>query len=275
MKPHITLAAATALLVVSGGAGAASSGQLTIGQLSYTLTDLDPNDGVTPSISFSDISGDGLAPATVMLVWSHNGTGGNNEVNAEDAQPIRYGYSEPGLSLGGSISGAPADPTTLDMRAYARADATDGDGAGTDVEFWSTPMGYVLSPNTSLTVSAVAHFSADGVPAGLRDNFTAEARLSLGGYGTLSGPFSLVFPADMDVESGDGPVDTSEVLTLTYANDSTASVNGGLSLYGTVRAATFGSSVSPVPEPGRLAMLGAGLPLLLALRRRARRTARV
>lgn len=265
MKLRSILVSAGAAALAAAGAARADTGptgQLTIGQFTYTLTDLAPNDGITPSITFTNPGCCGRAPATVMLSWSQDDTGSLDEVSAEAHEPITYSLNTPGLSLGGSVSGS-LDPGTIDMHGYASLDGTAA-RAGADVEFWSSPLDFLLSPNTALTVTATAHFVADAGPAGRTGSLTSRAQVSFGGE-DQNGPFSVVLPATVDMHPGDAPIDRTDVLTGSYANTSAASVSGGLSVYANVVA------ISSVPEPGQAALFAAGVPLLLLLRSRARR----
>jgi hypothetical protein len=70
------------------------------------------------------------------------------------------------------------------------------------------------------------------------------------------------------------PFDRMASVLGTYSNDSADSFNGSLLLYTTVDALSIPSVGTapppPVPEPAEVAMLAAGLPLLLLALRRPR-----
>lgn len=260
MKRYVFLAAA-ALLAAPSVASAGVTGQVTLNNVSYTLTDLDPNDGVTPSITFLPTSQSGA----IVLQYSPG-----NASHTPGGDGSSDGYQAPGMSVGGSFSGL-GSLTSASLTAFAGADQA----VGQRVTAWaSTNSGwfdFVLSPHTALSISADVQFSGQVTAGGDANRLDMDGDIWLTGEGDSSG-VSRQFSTDSGtLRNPTAPFDWMASVLGTYANDSAASFPGSLLLYTTVDALSVPSAVTappPVPEPANIAMLAAGLPLLLALCRR-------
>jgi len=271
MKPRVILAAAVAaVLAMPGAARASATGQVTVDQFTYTLTDLDPNDGVTPSIVFLP-AGSGSLWSGVSLGYNYNNAPGGANFPAVGTAPASGGLDRPGMSLRGSVSGL-GDPGAISLSAFASVDQAGGASgdATADASAW---LGFILSPNTALNLAVADHFiaSAVGYPNDSIDRLTAELTVRLRGQ---DGAFLGTFDDFVGVYGGEDGVDRVGQVVGTYANTGSASLSGTLQLDGNVWAVAVGGPVAPVPEPANIAMLAAGLPLLLALRRRNGRDTR-
>ena len=93
---------AAALLVLPGIACASATGHVTLGNFTYSLTDLDPNDGITPSITFL-APGSGYPPGSIGFLYP--GSYGSIGVKAVGTEPLSYSVESPGMSLRASVSG--------------------------------------------------------------------------------------------------------------------------------------------------------------------------
>jgi hypothetical protein len=257
---------AVALLATPCIAGAGVTGQATLNNFSYTLTDLDPNDGVTPSITFLPVPTAGASAGAGMLMFDYSA--GNVRaspiIDGSSSQPMSADYTAQGLTIGGSLSGA-ASLDTARLSLYASTDPSFGHDASAYATGNTRRVEFVLSPYTSLTDS------------GEYNRLSMDGDLWLTGEDANNCCVSQRFTADAGFLSGPVPAfDRIDTILGTYSNDSASSFQGELLMYGSIDALSAASAVTaptpPVPEPANVAMLGAGLPLLLALRRRSLRT---
>lgn len=257
------------VLLASGAAraaGPAVTGEVTFGQLTYTLTDLDPNDGVTPSITFLPWSTTSGSPGSVNLEYfAGSGWKSDNAVEV-GRQPVAASLSGSGVTVGGSFSGLD-DPRAWSLDTYGSV--TGGASGQLDASTDSGEQDFVLSPHTSLTVTATAHETLTIDPGTSVANYQTSALLTLLAQDP-AGPFSYV-AAPYSVAGDRAPYDFTASTSVTYANGNATSVDGSVYLSTEVILIFAGSTVSPVPEPAQPMLFATGLPLLLALRRRARR----
>jgi hypothetical protein len=268
MRAVLSLAASACLLLSATPAQAEAWGRVTNSQFSYSLIDLDPEDGVTPSISFQPV-----------------------QTFPQQAPWGRYNYWEGPVFSGEDISGSGPGPFSMAMRApHARVDGrangdtpdsvalelavrADGAGAGEDLRIHSfvvsLSQGFVLSPNTGIIIESRGNFWGKVDRQG--EFFDGGGQLSLTSFdadGNRStwgrGEFLLA-----SLEPGEsGEVDRDYLVDTMYWNQSSEAVEGTLDL------SVFAYAVSPVPEPAPLALAALGSALvLLRARRRSRRPA--
>lgn len=272
------LAAATlaALSFATANASADAGGTVTLGQFSYTLTDLDPNDGIAPSIVFLPVSGTGDDAGQIKLIYEYGASEAllTRQSIASAPVPLTYG------TMSGSASGLASLATTA-LSASAQASEQAGSGSISS-SAWSAVQDFVLSPHTELSIIATGHYSGDLVPVET-DSLGLSADILLHATGPF-GPIYTYFDAN-DYNSGYGAPATSIDSTVhvvgAFANDGDTSLSGNLQMVVGVDATAFGfvssgggTVATPVPEPAELAMVAAGLPLLgLRLHRRLRRRA--
>lgn len=228
------------LLAAAGAAHAQAHSSAGIGNFAYELVDLDPGDGVTPSLTLTltDIYGEsGLYLGAFSYPITQASTDTFGTLHIENA----YG------------SGSAALAPDYDSSSSADADAYSArSGTRLDLQF-------VLSPHTRVIFSADASVSAQP-----QLGFTyAEAGL----YGEITTPFishgtrfDAFYHANLGDEAG---------LLSAVANAGDAETIGTLSIRTSASSESF---APPVPEPPVFAMLGGGLALVAgaARRRRAR-----
>lgn len=267
LRSILATAAATGLLAsgAARAAGPAATGSVSFGQLTYTLTDLDPNDGVTPSITFLPLSTSG-SPGSVNLEYFAGSGWKSDNVAEVGRQPVAASLSGSGVTVSGSFSGLD-DPGAWSLDAYGSV--TGGASGQLEASTDSGEQDFVLSPHTSLTVTATAHEALTIDPGASLANYSTGALLTLlaqdpaGQLSYVASPYSL--------DGARAPYDFTASTSVTYANGNASSVDGSVYLSTDVTLIFAGSTVSPVPEPAQLMLFAAGLPLLLGLRRRARR----
>lgn len=244
--PALALALATSL--PAGLAHAASvSAEASIRQFSIELIDLDPNDGITPFISFSNVTYDASSEyrlnggATTLLRDSLDSAGSTGVTG-----PV------------GSAS------TSSTATSWSSAATLDGNPAGSPVALAAIfyRASYILSPATR----AVFTFEGD----------ISAPSASGPGYSTASAFMAselYVYPDDWSHPRsfsllGQSPGAfsyTGEVRSLAGEQAS-----GMLQLSTGVEAYLYGPA-APVPEPSTYAMLLAGVAIVGAARRRRTR----
>jgi len=276
---------ATALAISGAAATAASSAQGSISGVQWTLIDLDVNDGVSPSITWS-YTGDLLSATArqgedqqdAAVTWRQNAWFGMTNATA----------SQPGVLASAAVVG---DAVVVQGSAYRPGTTvTLGEWGG----FWAhaspasaQSLWLSLSPNTRLVVSGTASVEATTtVGFGYDQNYnladeSAEAmftltifdsrnysnRVSSFLYASASGTSERDPATGQWVFSGQHDASTR---SFSVAFDNTNATNLGLSVSFDVRVQGFSPfTAAPVPEPstGLLALLG--LPWVVRRARRA------
>ena len=271
----ILAAALAASTFASADALADAGGTVTLGQFSYTLTDLDPNDGISPSLTFLPLTGLGDQAAQIKMVYESGASAPTLIKQSTGTEPLSLDFR----TMSGSATGLSSLATTV---LSASAYATEQDMSGSiSSSAWSAVQDFVLSPHTELSVIALAHYSGALVPVET-DYLSLSADILLHAAGP-DGAIDTSFGA-IPYNSGYGApatrIDRSLHVVGAFANDNDTPLSGTLRMVAGVDATAFGFVGSgggtvvppPVPEPASIALLAAGLPLLLALRRRALRT---
>lgn len=234
-----TVACAALLLAVADAARAQAHSSASLGNFAYELIDLDPADGVAPSLTLTltDIYGETdlyLGSFSYPITQASTDTFGT--IHVENA----YGSGSAALAPGyGSSSMAGA-------AAYSARSGTRLD------------LQFDLSPHTRVIFSADAAVSAQPV-----HGFTyAEAGL----HGDITTPF-ISHGTRFDAVDYTYLGDESGVLSA-VANAGDAATTGTLSIRTSASSESF---TPPVPEPPAVAMLGGGLVLVAGAVRRRRR----
>jgi len=236
--------AAAALAPASASAGSASA---SLSGLAFQLVDLDPADGVTPSMVF-----DSLTNAEPAMWYNHYSPDayvwGGSEAYGTLYQPHAGGYTETHVATDALSSSAQADQPGMQFQAAAE---------------WR--LMYTLSPNTALIVMAMAAVSVvpDGSYAHSRVQFTNQLENGRSSFAALR-------------TRADGSPDAAQGTLYSSVRSDASSLVGHF----TMRAETNASTpavpalgvVSAVPEPAEWGMLLAGLAVVgcAGLRRRKR-----
>lgn len=255
MKRFDAVGIAVAILCSSGFANAGSiNAQLS--RYTFELIDLDANDGITPSITFSNQSR-GVSMSTAEFLGgptvdqSHYPADGNGGA----------------FAIGGTRSGINAfTGDYIDYQSpgwsYFFASALLGNAGYVDTRA-SWDADYSLSPNTRLVFRANAEASLDFDPlVGTQfGSSQVTVRFSRPGEGDTL-PFYTRSVSWQDAANG---TSFEEWFTLELVNDSPYALDSRFSLSTSVEW-----GVSAVPEPSTYLMMGSGLLLTAAALRRRR-----
>lgn len=267
--PAALLRSLLSMFLFSSDAHAEATLTVTISGLNYTLVDRNPDDGIDPSLVF------GQAPIT-SGDWYEGGyararaSTGNGHFDQRATGP--WPRLETSLVRDGALSTAwvdgRGDPATVRVGVTS---STQDDGSARLYALSDAGSGYlpfVLSPYTS--VSFYADMSFDGyADVAEGEGISAQGSLYVflpdeAGWGNDGSHEEYVsIPYDW---TGEFALTGSTRLVASAYNDSAASVTGRAEFYTWAWAL---STVPPVPEPGHLAMLAAGLGVLCLRMRRA------
>ena len=233
----LLLGVATPALAQQHAATAAATASLS----GYVLTDLDPDDGIAPSIAFSRA---GESGGSSIWAWTDGVTG--------------PALAEAGLGADGTSAAAVADASAQSGVAGRTVTAgTWADGPRRTAANAGYTDSFVLSPHTRLTLTFAG--TTDGARTedwwsnGMIDLTVMIAHDARGAVSYQSWGWNSDTP-------GPGPEIAFDVATGDVASDGYFAV--------TASASVLPLAAPPVPEPGGVAMLMAGLPLLLLARRR-------
>ena len=279
MRHHAILVAAfLALLAADGHAGVSASARLVFQPL--TLVDLDPGDGITPSITWGIYSESGQ-PSTFVVLESR-----------ASYDPQRFAYEDsyyqgfdgwangifptngPGLATvsGGMSSPDPLDPTqgadlfiggAIDGAANGVVNPTNGvfsadfsfSGRIDAGSISNVDDHFVVSPMTRVIFSASATLTTYlddplGRPPGVSEFVYATAWFTTNPGGASAG-------LTTDGEYRPSGFFRSEIVQSSFENSTTSELSGRL--YAKVEVNGFRSAVAPVPEPQAWALLVCGL----------------
>ena len=240
-KAFSTCLAALLLALAAHAARADSSALVTFGGLDIALFDLAPDDGIDPALGLSQLERSGAA-----FQYRH-----------PDASwpPLREDRVS-GLGIAALADANGVATAVLQNQSLQGEAVSTGSGAYTAL--LTDSFRFTLTPYTRVVFSAVTEsaVSAEAVQSALAVVTLAGQAISLGE--------SITFEtASVRLDTG------SSIVPLAIETSSSAlALSGDVAL----RGYAYAAAVSPVPEPGKLAMfLAAGAPLLAAARRRRRR----
>lgn len=285
-KPS-TLALALGLALAAGPALADSSGSATLGNVHITLTDLDPNDGITPSLSINF----GSQPYL------------NGAVGSYGPSFLQDGYAHLGKNASSTVTDSIQAPFATSSATMVGANTVAGIGSITVAgsassgsigygEFGAlagnyTSSQFVLSPNTAITITVDA-------------SMTVQTTL---GYDPLTGNLEhanshvLMYFDGLAADGSDLYNDAYQELYVDAAQDSTGKITGAQQSWSGTLGITFANASSQeivgnfyselsvggasiampslgndpaaaVPEPGSYALLLSGLAVIGGITRR-------
>ena len=299
------LAAACVLSVVSASAMAGSYSLAQVGDLTFTLIDLDPTDGIDPSYTLLALQAGSFSSVSATA----NDTAQGWSESESRSRNLSFYPLDATAEAGGASAQAQVRPDAVSASGVANGTGTSYNAAassGGNGYYYYAGYGIELSARSALIVSATASAqtwagNATCTTGGISyyygscgsESASASASLNLS-YSYSSGTTSTHYSfADQVMASSsavgtygyqydpyygyryvalpgvDQGQDNSRVLTAVFTNSSDVFQNASLGLAASVQ----GSATTMVPEPSTLAMqaLGlAGIAGLVARRRRAR-----
>lgn len=280
--PCKRLAASIALLVTlaPGTVLAQATGRTTVGNFTYTLTDLDPLDGVSPTLTFMPMPH--VPPPGLEREGAHLNVSYGDPYVVEGIERYATGTEtlshsfQPNadVSVTGTLSGREQALThEIHLNAFARSDGTN---------LWTPSasahtgrMEFVLSPNTAVVFNLTVDVEGSVTHHATFDEYYQTATALLLYSGTF--PFSNLGGEQRVYLAHSAPgylatLDATEIVSASYDNVGPNPFSGAVALYVWSNAVSGLPVTSSVPEPGTPPMLAAGM-LVIGLWRCARRKA--
>jgi hypothetical protein len=262
-----------ASLVCAGSASAQSTASVSLTNFRYVLADLDPNDGIDPSLTFAPATAvTSTGKSLVQEVFSAYEVV-DSAAGSEAFGQLSVAVNTPRGNASAFISGG---LDILSMQSASTLSAANGHGNYSETALSTGYRGFTLSPMTSVTFIGDLVLNAAFTPAAA-DLWTGSSLASAFIYlgSDLNGtPDS--FSDGFTLWTGDnGPPSLSTQLTVTLANALGNSTSNELRLDAAtqIHAAYYSDVPAPVPEPSQWAMLMAGAAVLGGAAWRRRRTA--
>jgi uncharacterized protein (TIGR03382 family) len=294
MTRFSTVALACAFAFASSTAMAASQASATIGNLSFTLIDLDPFDSLTPSLNFLTSNG-----STALSVSATDNTLGESE-SASRTRAGTFSFSKEFLAeLTNATASATVGGSQLSAQGVANGSGTSFNASastgGTSSYYSTGPLTISISANTALLIKADLGLSAAASNATcsgyyyscISEQASASGSLSLAysyyadgasvsynqtdsnsltasatgsytyytyQYDPYYGYYNYVYTT---VPGADESKALNDVLTGKFVNISNQTQLASLGL--SVAVNGYATSAAPVPEPGTLSLAAAGL----------------
>ena len=272
MQAQAQALAAIAAAVASLAAmpAAASTATAAMSDFRVELVDLDPADGIVPSLTFQDVQGGSFiaaesgAPGHVLTDTHQGGTplGAGSSSSARGAASARASFAGDPRAPGAGAT-AVATEATGAAGQYGASTVQLGDGA--------IYAPFTLSAETRLVITADASASALSTFADPHADTWASVFLKLTdatGTGSVS---TDTASAEQFAMIGDTPTPTIDDRRMAITFENLTGTDLGGIFYGSVDAYAADLAPVAVPEPGGLPLVACGLGLLAwRLRRRAR-----
>jgi hypothetical protein len=279
-------------------ANASVSATATFSDFSVTLFDLNPTDGVTPTITWNS-SYSNYATYTNAYTYDKNGYGANGysyhygQLDAANSSTATLSHASATASAGASsVAGTPSGSVSASGSAFATQTSGGTSFNATAYDPYSSYVTFTLSANTVAVFSAKATTQATTSVGYDSLNKTSEsanasASLSVSGTNGVNGSqnasdslyanasYSYIYQQNPQTGKWEYVYSPQSVLNSgklsgSFVNSSSGNKTGSLFMGVSVNGYT---NIAAVPEPESYAMFLAGLGLVGAVVRR-RRSAR-
>lgn len=293
MKYGLRTIAAACLIAATSTVSANSYGSISISNISVTLIDLDPADGIAASIFFLPDTVKYAGGAYIEGVAQTGQAFGTDPGNKYDSfyrsgawassnvsKTVHSDLATASASVTGSATGAGF--TELSLSGSALSSSTQGAYFLVEAKVPGALFDekeFVLSANTKVVFSFDAALSVNtniGHVPGAANSESAMAEVLLYTAGLAPDGVSLIEDlqgrkVDIAYQDGDPPGGAADswsgVMSASFSNVSDASAEG---VFGAHAETTGFSVISAVPEPSTWGMLLAGLGMLGGVARRRR-----
>jgi hypothetical protein len=217
--------------------------------ITVQLVDLDPGDGIAPSVTF-----EGPSVAQTITIFSPDSQFSNvHNTGATSFGPVsETSAASPWNGASGSFSGdvyAGTGLATASARATGLLEPFGATASGLgEVEFGgsgsSGSFGFLLSPHTQLIVSGFADLEGEVTPGGYGQGTLSMMQMSIDADPS-TGPFhtAALLRASLDATSPSSSVTNAMALSVSFSNDDATSASGDFF------ALLSASAASTVPEP--------------------------
>jgi hypothetical protein len=280
-KRNILCACLFAMAAAPGLSSADILGSSTLRGMHYTLYDLDPNDGVTPSLTFDPTPYARAMWSSVSAEWVKNGVygGGTREEGWPDSAGNALSLVTEGDAYRSSVDlNGRADVATLSLAGSneLHMDKTLTRRAYSSVQ--GDPYSFTLSANTRVVFGGelVTSASIQG-QKGLEQWYNVNGQIYLwlyeafpnnpptlhDYYGGANGYHPLFTAEDETVQ-----LNETSALELEFSNTTNTSLVGGMRFYMETNTGGQPTAIPVVPEPQSYLMFAAGLGLFGLLTRR-------
>lgn len=261
MKPISTVsmfALSASLVLFSTNVMAAKTVNAGITDLTYTLIDLDANDGITPYLQFYSISAGSSA--------SISSTVGDDSSSASGSRSV-HSWKDYQTSISNEDGSSKAAAGMFGRTLFAGGNLADG-GYGNLLVDQRLGASFLLSPHTKLVFSGtLAGVAISSAPYGAwSDLARSSTEISLSGdYSRVSASGS----ASVSYGGNDEQYYESD-FALSLVNRANAASYGQIDIHNYASAQDYGNALSAVPEPETYALMLSGLACLTALARQRR-----
>jgi hypothetical protein len=266
-----SILAAVLALAAAPLAHAETSARGTVSNIGFELIDLDPNDGIIPSINFNVTGGYYFEDPVTRIALADPGSGYAVDVrkNATLLEPFSDSASyAPGggraVRASAGVSGRLLDGLVMEAQASSAGGKAEASGGVT-----SGHIHFILSPNSAVRITADLYATAVRDPALIDGGSYADVRFLIFpnvpeafGYGGPEVHAGATYNPDWTVDGPFAATHVDYLLSNRAGQSSTSMVtfNAG--------AIVNTLATSPVPEPATWGMLLGGMGLLAAARRR-------
>jgi len=270
MQAQALATIAAAVVSLAAMPAAASTATASMSDFHIELIDLDPADGIAPSLTFQDLQGGSFiaaesgAPGHVLTDVHQGGT------------PFGAASSHSTRGAASALASFAGDPRAAGAGAAATAAAAIGApgvyGASTvQLGDGAIYAPFTLSADTRLVITADASTSALSTFTDPQTDTWASVFLKLTDATGLGGVSTDTSSVEQFAVSGGTPTATTDhrLMTISFQNLTTGDL-GGI-FYGSIDAYAADLRPTAVPEPAGLPLVAGGLALLAwRMRRRAR-----